>query len=55
MDSAAISYPFYRNGLGDELCLVCGSARSNEFWACAECKDLKPKLDPAWKDGRPTP
>lgn len=34
------------------MCLVCGSARDNEFWGCEYCIALKPRLDPKWKDGR---
>jgi len=36
---------------GEEVCLVCGSARTNEFWACPTCRPLKKVVQSPW-DGR---
>lgn len=37
---------------GEEVCVVCGSHKDNEFFACHICLPHKPKVVKHWKDGR---
>lgn len=47
---AITQFPFHRCR-GQEICVVCGSSRGNEYWGCPSCAPIK-TLDPDARDGR---